>query len=100
MLATAASQQSMQKGAELAMPPRLSVLADPELNKKYRWYGAARSSLEVGKPFPSMPDFLDVGAIVTRYILQAVTNEKEVKVALDMAAKETTELLRSRGYYK
>jgi hypothetical protein len=100
MLATAASQQSMQKGAELAMPPRLSVLADPELNKKYRWYGAARSSLEVGKPFPSMPDFLDVGAIVTRYILQAVTNEKEVKVALDMAAKETTELLQSRGYYK
>jgi ABC-type glycerol-3-phosphate transport system substrate-binding protein len=100
MLATAASQQSMQKGAELAMPPRLSVLADPELNKKYRWYAAARSSLEVGKPFPSMPDFLDVGAIVTRYILQAVTNEKEVKVALDMAAKETTELLQSRGYYK
>jgi hypothetical protein len=47
-----------------------------------------------------MPDFLDVGAIVTRYILQAVTNEKEVKVALDMAAKETTELLQSRGYYK
>jgi inosose dehydratase len=32
--------------------------------------------------------------------LQAVTNEKEVKVALDMAAKETTELLQSRGYYK
>ena len=100
MLATAASQKSMQKGAELAMPPRLSVLDDAELNRKYRWYSAARTSLEVGKPFPSMPDFLDVGAIVTRYILQAVTNEKEVKAALDMAAKETTELLQSRGYYK
>ena len=100
MIATAASQKSMQKGAELAMPPRLSVLEDPELAKKYRWYPAARASLEAGKPFPSMPDFLDVGAIVTRYILQAVTNEKEVKVALDMAAKETTELLQSRGYYK
>ena len=100
MLATAAGQKSMQKGAELAMPPRLSVLGDAELNKKYRWYAAARTSLEVGKPFPSMPDFLDVGAIVTRYILQAVTNEKEVKAALDMAAKETAELLQSRGYYK
>ncbi len=88
MLATAAGQKSMQKGAELAMPPRLSVLGDAELNKKYRWYSAARTSLEVGKPFPSMPDFLDVGAIVTRYILQAVTNEKEVKAALDMAARK------------
>jgi len=100
MIATAASQKSMQKGAELAMPPRLSVLGDPELSKRYRWYPAASASLEVGKPFPPMPDFLDVGAIVTRYILQAVTNEKEVKAALDQAAQETTELLQSRGYYK
>jgi ABC-type glycerol-3-phosphate transport system substrate-binding protein len=100
MMATAAGQQSMQKGAELAMPPRLSVLSDPELAKKYRWYPAARASLEVGKSFPQMPDFLDVGAIVTRYILQAVTNEKEVKAALDQAAQETTELLQTRGYYK
>jgi ABC-type glycerol-3-phosphate transport system substrate-binding protein len=100
MIATAASQKSMQKGAEFAMPPRLSVLDDPELARKYRWYPAARASLEVGKPFPPMSDFLDVGAIVTRYILQAVTNEKEVKAALDQAATETTELLQSRGYYK
>jgi ABC-type glycerol-3-phosphate transport system substrate-binding protein len=100
MMATAAGQQSMQKGAEFAMPPRLSVLSDPELAKKYRWYPAARASLEVGKSFPQMPDFLDVGAIVTRYILQAVTNEKEVKAALDQAAQETTELLQTRGYYK
>ena len=35
MIATAAGQQSMQKGAELAMPPRLSVLADPDLSRKY-----------------------------------------------------------------
>lgn len=100
MVATAASQESMQRGAEFAMPPRLSVLGDPGLAKKYRWYPGARASLEVGKPFPSMPDFLDVGAIVTRYILQAVTNEKEVKAALDQAAQETTELLQTRGYYK
>jgi hypothetical protein len=29
-----------------------------------------------------------------------VTNEKEVKVALDQAAQETTTLLQTRGYYK
>lgn len=100
MIAAAASQSSMRKGAELAMPPRMSVLGDPELAKKFRWYPAARASLEVGKPFPSMPDFLDVGTIVTRYVLQAVTGEREVKAALDQAAKETTDLLQSRGYYK
>lgn len=100
MIATAASQESMRKGAELSMPPRLSVLDDKSLTKKYRWYPAARASLQAGKAFPPIPDFLDVGAIVTRYILQAVTDEKAVKAALDQAAKETTDLLQSRGYYK
>ncbi|HET7559435.1 MAG TPA: extracellular solute-binding protein [Limnochordia bacterium] len=100
MLATAANQESMRGGAELAMPPRRSVLSDPELNKKYRWYPAASASLEVGKAFPDLPEFLDVGEIVTRYVLQAVTGELEVKPALDKAAQETTDLLKSRGYYK
>ena len=99
MLAEAASQESMRGGAEYSMPPRLSVLEDPALAEKYRWYPAARAALETGKPFPSMPDFLDVGEIVTRYILQAVTGEMEVQAALDQAAADTEELLASRGYY-
>lgn len=100
MLATAASQESMKQGADLAMSPRLSVLGDPELAEKYRWYPAARESLAVGKPFPAIPDFLDVGEIVTRYVLQAVTGEIDVKPGLDQAAVETEELLASRGYYQ
>ncbi|WP_163560758.1 extracellular solute-binding protein [Halomonas sp. NO4] len=99
MLAIAASQESMRKGAEYAMPPRLSVLEDPELAEKYRWYPAARQALENGKAFPPIPDFLDVGEIVTRYILQAVIGEMEVHAALNQAAEETEELLASRGYY-
>ncbi|MFC6487054.1 extracellular solute-binding protein [Nitratireductor sp. GCM10026969] len=100
MLAEAASEESMREGAQYAMPPRLSVLEDEELAKQYRWYPAARRALETGKAFPAMPDFLDVGEIVTRHILQAVTGEVEVKAALDQAAAETEELLRSRDYYK
>ncbi|MDZ5699507.1 extracellular solute-binding protein [Chelativorans sp. M5D2P16] len=100
MLAEAASEESMREGARYAMPPRLSVLEDEELAKQYRWYPAARRALETGKAFPAMPDFLDVGEIVTRHILQAVTGEVEVKAALDQAAAETEELLRSRDYYK
>lgn len=100
MLAKAASRESMTEGAKFAMPPRLSVLENEELAKQYRWYPAARAALENGKAFPSMPDFLDVGEIVTRHILRAVTGEAEVKAALDQAAAETEELLTSRGYYK
>ena len=99
MLAQAASVESMTIGAQYSMPPRLSVLENEELAKKYRWYPAARAALENGKAFPSLPDFNDVGEIVTRHILRAVTGEAEVKAALDQAAKETEELLASRGYY-
>jgi len=100
MLAEAASAKSMTEGAKFAMPPRLSVLENQDLAAQYRWYPAARVALETGAAFPAMPDFLDVGEIVTRHILQAVTGEVEVKAALDSAAEETEELLASRGYYK
>lgn len=99
MMAEAASKESMREGAEYAMPPRLSVLEDADLAEQYRWYPAARAALESGKAFPAMPDFNDVGEIVTRHILRAVTGEAEVKAALDEAAAETEELLASRGYY-
>jgi maltose-binding protein MalE len=75
-------------------------LNDTELRAKYRWYPAAQAALESGKPFPQIPDFLDVGEIVTRRVLQAVTGEMDTKAALDAAAKESEELLASRGYYK
>jgi ABC-type glycerol-3-phosphate transport system substrate-binding protein len=99
MLAQAASKESMREGAQFAMPPRLSVLENTELAAQYRWYPAARAALESGKAFPAMPDFNDVGEIVTRHILRAVTGEAEVQEALDQAAAETEELLASRGYY-
>ncbi|SFH46053.1 extracellular solute-binding protein [Palleronia marisminoris] len=99
MMAEAASRESMREGAQYAMPPRLSILEDPALAEQYRWYPAARAALEGGKAFPAMPDFLDVGEIVTRHILRAVTGEAEVQAALDQAAAETEELLASRGYY-
>lgn len=100
MLASAASAESMLKGAELSMSPRLSVLENPELAKKFRWYSAAGAALESGKAFPAMPDFMDVGEIVTRYVNQALVGEMEIKAALDRAATETEALLASRGYYK
>lgn len=100
MLAEAASQASMREGAQYSLPPRLSVLEDPELSEKYRWYPAAREALQTGVPFPAIPDFLDAGEIMSRYILQAVTGELETQAAMDSAAAEVEAFLAGRGYYQ
>ncbi len=55
---------------------------------------------KVNKPFPALPEFLDVGEIVTRRVLQAITGEMEVKAALDAAAEETEQFLAGKGYYQ
>jgi len=100
VLAEAASQASMREGAQYSLPPRLSVLEDPELSEKYRWYPAAREALQTGVPFPAIPDFLDAGEIMSRYILQAVTGELETQAAMDSAAAEVEAFLAGRGYYQ
>ncbi|SIS92587.1 hypothetical protein [Paracoccus saliphilus] len=99
MVAEAANKESMQEGARYSMPPRMSLLENAEQAAEFPWYSAARTALESGKAFPAMPDFNDVGEIVTRHILRAVTGEAEVKEALDQATAETEDLLASRGYY-
>ena len=60
---------------------------------------ASLASLEIGEPFPRLPEFYEVGEFITRRILQAVTDEMSVQEALDAAAAESEDLLRSRGYY-
>ncbi len=84
----------------MILPPRKSVLNDPDLQAANRHYPAALSSLEIGQSFPRLPEFYEVGEHITRRILQAVTGEMEIQEALDAAAKETEELLTSRGYYQ
>jgi ABC-type glycerol-3-phosphate transport system substrate-binding protein len=100
MLAEAASQSSMLEGAQYALPPRLSVLEDPALAAKYRWYPAAREALQTGVAFPRIPDFLDAGEIISRYVLQAMTGELPTQEAMDRASTEVEAFLAGRGYYK
>jgi multiple sugar transport system substrate-binding protein len=100
MIATATNRENMRAISSRIVPPRKSLLNDPELQKKYRYYPAAVKSLEMGKPYPPLPEFMEVGDIVTRRVNQAVTGEISVKEALDKAAEETEVLLRKRGYYK
>src|SRR5580658_1807667 len=100
IIATSASQANMRGAASLLIPPRTSLLDDPELRKANRFYPAALASVETGVPAPALPEFYAVGEFITRRILQAVTGEMTVKAALDAAGTETTDFLKGHGYYK
>jgi len=99
IIATSSNDASMREAAALMVPPRHSVLTDPENAKRYRHYPAVLASLETATPTPKLPEFYEVGEFIARRVLQAVNGEMEVKAALDAAAAETEALLKSRGYY-
>ena len=100
IIATSSNQDNMREAAAMILPPRRSLLNDPELQAANRHYPASLDSLEIGLAFPRLPEFYEVGEFITRRILQAVTDEMEVKAALDAAASESEDLLKSRGYYQ
>lgn len=100
IVATATNQANSREGAALSVPPRASILDDPEMQAKHRFYPAASAAMKTNLPFPQIPEFYAVGEFITRRVIQAVTGEMAVKPALDAAAKETEDFLRGRGYYK
>lgn len=100
VIATATNQANSREGAALSVPPRASILNDPEMQSRHRFYPAASASMKTNLPFPQIPEFYAVGEFITRRVIQGVTGEIPVKAALDAAAKETEDFLRSRGYYK
>jgi multiple sugar transport system substrate-binding protein len=99
IIATSANQANMRAVAPMMVPPRQSVLNDPELKATYRYYPASLAALPTALPFPPLPEFYSVGEFITRRILQAVTGEMAVKPALDAAAGETEAFLKGHGYY-
>jgi len=99
IIATSANQANMRTVAPLMVPPRQSVLDDPELKAANRYYPASLASLPTMLPFPALPEFYSVGEFITRRILQAITGEMAVKPSLDAAAGETEAFLKGHGYY-
>lgn len=99
IIATSSSEPSMREAAALMVPPRQSVLRDPALAQQFRYYPAILASLDTAVPFPALPEFYEAGEFIARRVLQAVNGEMGVKEALDAAAGETEQLLKSRGYY-
>jgi ABC-type glycerol-3-phosphate transport system substrate-binding protein len=100
ILATSSSVESMRGTAEFGLPVRRSLLNDEDLQARYRHFKAALPALEAGLPFPPIAEFYELGEFITRRILQAVTGERVVARARHLAAAETEDLLKSRGYYQ
>ncbi len=100
ILATATSKANLRGAAGMMVPTRTSILKDPELAKKYRFFPASLASMEVGTPAPKLPEFYAVGQFITQRINQAMTGEMSVKAAMDAAAGQTTDFLKGHGYYQ
>lgn len=100
LLATTLSAANQREGADRAVPTRISVLQDPELQQRFRYYKVLVPALQDGTSFPKFPEFKEVSELVSRRIVQAVTGEMPVQEALDTGAKEAEEFLTRRGFYK
>jgi ABC-type glycerol-3-phosphate transport system substrate-binding protein len=100
IIATSANEANVRESSRFGIPVRRSSLEDPALAKQYRFFAASLPAIEQAQPFPALPEFYEVGEFITRRVLQAVTGELPVPQALQLAAAETEQLLKSRGYYQ
>lgn len=98
ILATSSSQSSMKEASALMVPPRTSVLDDPEVAQEHRHFAAVKAAMETALAFPPIPEFYELGESITRRVHMAINDEMEVQAALDAAAEESVSLLRDRGY--
>ncbi|WP_137931567.1 extracellular solute-binding protein [Mesorhizobium comanense] len=100
LICAAASDKSMRGATGFTMVPRMSILADPAVQAKYRHYPAGLEAIRTAVPFPKIPEFFAVGEFIRRRILQAIAGEMDVATALNTAAGETRDYLAKSGYYK
>jgi ABC-type glycerol-3-phosphate transport system substrate-binding protein len=100
LIAAALREQNQHDAAAMCIPSRKTVLKDPGLAGKYRWYPSVARCLEVGVSPPALPEFAEASEVINKRIVQAVVGEMATKPALDAAAAEVTTMLKHRGYYK
>jgi ABC-type glycerol-3-phosphate transport system substrate-binding protein len=98
ILATALNDANQREGAALCVPTRRSVLNDPAIQAKYRWYPAVSAALDTALPFPALPEFIETAELSTKRMVQAIVGQMPTKEALDAGAGEVSDLLKRRGY--
>lgn len=99
LAATTTDGAGMREAAATIIPVRTSVLKDPELMQRFRYYAAIPGALRSGKRMPDVPEFGDISDLLSRTIQEAATGQKPVKAALDDAAQKVDQLFRERGVY-
>jgi multiple sugar transport system substrate-binding protein len=96
----ATSEESFRKMVKVhdgAVPPRLSLLEDPALAKKFPWFPALADSLEVAKFRPRIPNWNEIEEILGRHLNEAVTGTASPQEALDAAAEEMASAMKRAG---
>ena len=83
-----AKKRALMGGA----PMRADVLTDPEVIKKYPWYLTVKEILTSSKPVPEFQFSTQMVEVVGRELSLAASGEKEIKAALEDAAKELNDL--------
>ncbi|SFU19627.1 extracellular solute-binding protein [Mesorhizobium sp. YR577] len=99
MLQTA-SEKAARENIKNNVPPRVSILNDEELSIKHPYLIAANGAAKYGAYYPAMPHFSPVAEIVTRRIVQVMTDELQAKEAMDLAAAEGNKYLVDQGFIK
>lgn len=100
VIAAATSDESIRKAVALMLPPRMSIIEDPVLSKKFRSWAPALKALEKGQTTPDFEHWSLLFDIISRPLQRALTGEISNEEALNQAADEVEIFLSDRGYYK
>ncbi len=82
-------------------PSRFSTYANAELNAKYPWSSAFGAALEHADPDwrPIIPAWGKINADIGTTMSQVLTENLDIKTALDGIAERTRALMQEEGYY-
>lgn len=91
-----AKKRALMGGA----PTRYDVFKDPEVLKKYPYYTTVMQIIEKARPVPEFQYSAEMIEIVGRELSLAATGKKDIKGALNDAAKELNDLAVKAGLRK
>jgi multiple sugar transport system substrate-binding protein len=81
-------------------PARISELKDPELNKKFPWFGTLAESAEKAYADcrPRIPESFQVIDTIGNYVSQTLSGQMPIEQAMKQANNEISNLLKQSGY--
>ena len=81
------------------IPVKRKAYEDKDLQAKFPWLPTVVAALDSSVWRPRTPDWAKVEDILGLHLNLCITNQEGVKEALDKAAQEVTDYLKSQGYY-